>query len=77
MKLKRYNVIPCILVVYLGVMIYLGYPDYKAGLTSPWLYFGGSIFTLAVIILLRFNLKRRTKLRQEREDEINKDKKKK
>ena len=67
MRFKRYNVIPLLLVVYLGVMIYLGYPDYKAGATSPWLYFGGSAFTLAVIVLLRFNLKKRSELREKRE----------
>lgn len=69
MKLKKYNIIPLLLVVYLGVMIFLGYPDFKAARTSSWLYIGGSIFTLLVIVLLRFNLKKRDKLREERERE--------
>lgn len=70
MKIKRYDLVPAILLVYLGVMVYLGYPDYVAGATSPWLYFGGTAFTLIVIFLLRINLKKRANYRKRRQDDI-------
>ncbi len=70
MKLKRYNVVPLILLIYLGVMVWLGYPDYVAGATSPLLYFGGTAFTLIVIVLLRFNLKKRVELRRMRQQQM-------
>ena len=69
-KVKKYNIVPLLLLVYLAVMLYLGYPDYVAGATSPWLYFGGGAFTLAVIILLRFNLKKRAEYRKRRGEDI-------
>lgn len=72
MKLKKYNVIPAVLFLYLCVMVYLGYPGYVSGATSPWLYFGGTAFTIGVIILLRFNLKKRIQYRHEREADIQK-----
>ncbi|MCH5218945.1 MAG: hypothetical protein J1F20_00125 [Muribaculaceae bacterium] len=75
-KIKRYDIIPLALLVYLGVMVYLGYPDYVAGVTSPWLYFGGTAFTLVVIILLRFNLKKREQYRRSRENDLKKNEEK-
>lgn len=69
MKIKRYDLVPIILFVYLCVMVYLGYPDYVAGATPAWLYFGGTAFTILVIILLRFNLKKRTEYRKRRQEE--------
>ena len=75
-KIKRYDIIPLALLVYLGVMVYLGYPDYVAGVTSPWLYFGGTAFTLVVIILLRFNLKKREQSRRSRENYLKKNEEK-
>lgn len=70
MKIKRYDLVPAVLLIYLGVMVYLGYPDYVAGVTSPWLYFGGTAFTILVIVLLRFNLKKRAQYRKERQEDI-------
>lgn len=70
MKIKRYDLVPAVLLIYLGVMVYLGYPDYLAGATSPWLYFGGTAFTILVIVLLRFNLKKRAQYRKERQEDI-------
>ena len=70
MKLKKYNVIPAVLLVYLAVMVWLGYPDYVAGATSPALYFGGTAFTLLVIVLLRFNLKKREQYRRQRMNDM-------
>ena len=70
MKIKRYDIVPAVLFVYLAVMVYLGYPDYVAGATSPWLYFGGTAFTIIVIILLRINLKKRAAYRKARQEDI-------
>ena len=64
--LKRYDLVPLLLFVYLCVMVWLGWPDYVAGATSPWLYFGGTAFTIVVIVLLRFNLKKRAEYRSRR-----------
>lgn len=57
-------IIPVILTVYLAVMAWLGWPSYRAGLTSPLLYFGGTALVLACIVLLHFHMKKR--LRQRR-----------
>lgn len=54
----RSIIIPAVLLVYLIVMVVLGWPSYKAGSTSPLLYFGGTALCLICIILLHFNLKR-------------------
>ncbi len=70
MKLKRSTVIPVILLIYLAVMVVLGWPDYVRGATSPALYFGGTALTIAVIVLLHFNLKKREAYRQRRLDEM-------
>lgn len=70
MKLKRSTVLPIILTVYLTVMAGIGYPEYAAGRTSSLMYFGIIAITLAVIVLLHFNLKRRERYRRERLDDI-------
>ncbi len=70
MKLQRSTVIPCLLLIYLGVMACIGYPEYAAGRTSALEYFGIIAVTIAVIVLLHFNLKRRDRLRRERLDDI-------
>lgn len=54
-------IIPAILLVYLGIMVVLGWESYLCGATSPWLYFGGTALTLACIILLHFHLRRKKK----------------
>ena len=70
MKLKRSTVIPVILLIYLAVMVVLGWPDYVRGATSPALYFGGTALTIAVIVLLHFNLKKREEYRKRRQDDM-------
>ena len=70
MKLKRSTVIPVILLIYLAVMVVLGWPDYVRGATSPALYFGGTALTIGVIILLHFNLKKREEYRKRRQDDM-------
>lgn len=72
MKIKRYDVVPAILFVYLCVMVWLGYPDYVAGATPAWFYFGGTAFTILVIVLLRINLKKRAEYRKRRLEDIKK-----
>lgn len=66
--MKRSTIIPLALLAYLGVMSYIGLPKYYAG---DYLgYFGIIIGTLIVIVLLHFALKRRERLRQEREEDM-------
>lgn len=55
--IPRYVFIPLLLFVFLIAMIIMGYDSYKAGLTSPLLYFGGSAITMACIVGLYFHLK--------------------
>lgn len=76
-KIRRYDLVPAILFIYLAVMVWLGYPDYVAGATPAWLYFGGTAFTILVILLLRFNLKKRAQYRKERLEDIERNKLKK
>lgn len=54
----RAIIIPGILLVFLIVMVILGWPSYHSGATSGFLYFGGTALCLGCIILLHFNLKR-------------------
>lgn len=62
MKLRRSTVIPLILLVYLAVMSYIGFPEYKQG---HYLYYFGVIgVTLVIIGLLHLFLKKREKQRQ-------------
>lgn len=70
MKLKRSTLIPAILLVYLGVMACIGYPEYAAGKTSAAYYFGIIAVTIVIIVLLHFNIKHRERLRRERLDDM-------
>lgn len=70
MRAKKSTVLPFVLLVYLGIMAYIGWPAYANGQTSPLQYFGIIGLTLAIIILLHFSLKRRERLRRERENDI-------
>jgi hypothetical protein len=63
-------VIPLALLAYLGIMSYIGYDGYDSGEFSALYYFGVIAVSLLVIILLHFSLKRRERLRREREDDI-------
>lgn len=69
--MKRSTVIPLVLLVYLGVMACIGWPDYAAGRTSAFFYFGVIALTLVILVLLHFNLKRREQLRRERLSDMN------
>lgn len=68
MKLKRSTVIPLCLLAYLAVMSYIGYPEFQKG--NYLYYFGIIITTLCVILLLHFAMKKRERLRSEREQDI-------
>ena len=61
-------VIPLALLVYLGVMSYIGLPMYHAG--EYFQYFGIFGVSLLVIVLLHFSIKRRERLRREREEDV-------
>ena len=68
--MKKSIIIPLVLLAYLGVMSYIGYPEYAAGRMTPLYYFGVIGCTLLVIILLHFFIKKRERLRRERIDDI-------
>ncbi len=66
--MKRSTFVPLILTVYLAVMSYIGRGEYQQG---HYLYYFGIIgITLVVIVLLHFNLKKRERLRRERERDL-------
>lgn len=72
MKIKRSTLVPVILLVYLAVMSCFGWKQFASG-QMPWYeYFGIIAVTLAVIVMLHFNMKRRERLRAEREEDIRK-----
>lgn len=68
--MKKSTVIPIVLLVYLGIMSYIGYSGYASGEYSALYYFGIIVATLCVIVMLHFNLKRRERLRRERERDL-------
>ena len=72
MKPKKSTLLPLVLLVYLAVMSYIGYPAYASGDYSPLYYFGVISATLIVILLLHLSLKRRERLRREREEDMKK-----
>ena len=49
---NKSKIIPLVLLAYLGVMCYIGYPGYASGEFSAMRYFGVIIGSLIVIILL-------------------------
>lgn len=73
MKPLHFNrpvVIPAVLAVYLVVMAYIGRGEFLAG---NYLYYFGIIgASLVCIVLLHFSLKRRDRLRREREADMEK-----
>ncbi len=64
MKLKLSTLIPILLLVYLMIMSYIGYPEFEHG---NYLYYFGVIgVTLVIIFLVHVYLKKREDLREER-----------
>lgn len=67
-RLRKSVVLPLALLVYLAVMSYIGLPELQAG---HYLYYFGIIgVSLLCIVLLHFSLRRRERLRREREDDL-------
>ncbi len=65
---KKSTIIPLALLAYLGVMSYIGLPIFNEG---RYLYYFGVIGgSLLAIVLLHFSLKRKERLRREREEDI-------
>lgn len=68
--MKKHIIIPAILLIYLAVMSYIGYPEYANGNFSPLYYFGVIGISLGIIIILFFFIKKREQMRKERKDDI-------
>ena len=62
MKLRRSTVIPSILLIYLGVMSYIGYSEFQLG--NYLFYFVVIVDTLLIIAILLVFLKKRERLRE-------------
>lgn len=69
-RLNKSIVIPAALLVYLGVMAYMAWPEYRQGKFTPFEYFGVIGLTLAVVVALHFIIKKRDRMRREREQSI-------
>ena len=66
--MKKSTYIPLLLLAYLGVMSYIDRGEFLAG---NYLYYFGIIgITLLCIILLHFFMKKRDKLRRQREEDM-------
>lgn len=70
MRVKKSTVLPLILLIYLAVMSYIGYGSYSSGAISALYFYGVIGTTLIVIFLLHLSLKRRERLRAEREADL-------
>jgi 4-hydroxybenzoate polyprenyltransferase len=68
-KLKRSTIIPILLLIYLAVMAYIGWPAYASGQTSALQYFGIIVACILVITLLHFTLKKRENLNNKRNNQ--------
>lgn len=68
MKIKRYNLIPALLLIYLGVMAYMGRGMLTDGRQLE--FFGITGVTLVCIFLLRIMLRKRDAYRNRRNRDI-------
>lgn len=68
-RIKRSTIIPLSLLAYLAVMAVMGFSYFQAG--DYLFYFGVIGATLLIIVLLHFTLKKRERMQQKREDELN------
>jgi 4-hydroxybenzoate polyprenyltransferase len=59
--MKKSTVIPILLLVYLAVMAYIGWPGYVSGQTSALYYFGIIAVCVVIIVVLHFTLKKKEK----------------
>ncbi len=67
--MKKSTYIPLLLLIYLAVMSYIGRGEFYAG--NYAYYFGIIGITLLCIVLLHFFMKKRDRMRREREDDMN------
>lgn len=66
-RAPKSTVLPLVLLAYLALMSVIGLPELRAG---HYLYYFGIIgATLVCIVLLHLSLKRRERLRREREED--------
>lgn len=66
--MKKSNLITIILLIYLGVMAYIGWPKFiEAGQYAE--YFAIILVTLIVIFLLRVVLRKKERLKRERQQQ--------
>lgn len=70
-RLNKSVVIPAALLVYLGVMAVMAWPAYREAKLTAFEYFGTIGLTLAIVIALHFLIKKRERLRREREQDLN------
>lgn len=70
-RLKKSTFLPILLLMYLAAMSYIGFPEYQKG--NYFYYFGIIGATLIVIFLLHLSLKRKERLKKQREEEDKKD----
>lgn len=70
--LDKSIIIPAALLAYLGVMAYMAWPEYKKGNFSALEYFGVIGITLVVVVVLHFIIRKRDRLRREREQDTKK-----
>lgn len=66
--MKKSTYVPLLLLVYLGVMSYIGRAEFYAG--HYFYYFGIIGATMLCIVLLHFFMKKRDALRKEREKDM-------
>ncbi len=66
MKIQRSTLIPALLLVYLGVMSYIGYPEFEQG--NYFYYFGVIGVTLLLIAVLHLFLKKRERIHRQRQE---------
>lgn len=70
MKIPKSTWLPAALAVYLVVMAYIGLDGLRSGQTSTAMYVSVLVVCIAVLVGLHFNLKKREKLKREREEDI-------
>lgn len=69
-RFRKSIFIPSILLVYLAVMAYMGRDKFLAG--NYWEYFGIMLVTLLCIALLYFTLRKQEKIRERKQQELDK-----
>lgn len=67
---NKHRVIPAVLLIYLMTLSHISYDSYASGEFSAFRYFGTIAVTFIVIVILFFSIRRRERLRKEREDDI-------